>query len=81
MNISHQLFDYTINFVNSQRENTNSKSDFVLKTLIKLRQHLSFPDNIFQYKYPKDIYSFSNKILKILYIETLGYSLYSLSLI
>ena len=29
-NISHQLFD-KITFVNSQRENTNSKGDFVLK--------------------------------------------------
>ena len=57
-------FTPALNFVNSQRENTNSKSDFVLKTLIKLRQHLSFPDNIFQYKYLKlkDIYSFSDKI-------------------
>ena len=31
-NISHQLFDYTITFVNSQHWNTNSKGDFVLKT-------------------------------------------------
>ena len=31
MNISHQLFDYTITFVNSQHENTNSRDDFVLK--------------------------------------------------
>ena len=30
-NISHQLFDYTITFVNSQRSYTNSKDDFVLK--------------------------------------------------
>jgi phosphatidylinositol kinase/protein kinase (PI-3 family) len=29
-NISHQLFDYKITFVNSQ--NTNLKGDFVLKT-------------------------------------------------
>ena len=29
-NISHQLFDYIINFVNSQHEKTNSKVDFVL---------------------------------------------------
>ena len=28
-NISHQLFYYKITFVNSQRENTNSKGDFV----------------------------------------------------
>ena len=28
-NISHQLFDYTITFVNSQHQNTNSKGDFV----------------------------------------------------
>ena len=28
--ISHQLFDYTITFVNSQRWNTNSKGNFVL---------------------------------------------------
>ena len=31
-NISHQLFDYKLTFENSQRENTNSKGDFVLKT-------------------------------------------------
>ena len=30
-NISHQLFDYKIPFVNSQRKNTNSKGDFELK--------------------------------------------------
>ena len=30
-NISHQLFDYRITFMNSQCENTNSKGDFVLK--------------------------------------------------
>ena len=29
-NISQQFFDYKITFVNSQRENTNSKGDFVL---------------------------------------------------
>ena len=29
--ISHHLFDYKITFVNSQREKTNSKSDFVFK--------------------------------------------------
>ena len=29
--ISHQLFDNKITLVNSQRENTNSKGDFVLK--------------------------------------------------
>ena len=34
-NISRQLFDYKITFVNSQRENTNSKGDFVLKNLDK----------------------------------------------
>ena len=31
MNISHQLFDKTITFVNSQHKNTNSKGDFLLK--------------------------------------------------
>ena len=30
-NISHQIFDYKITFVNSELENTNSKGDFVLK--------------------------------------------------
>ena len=30
-NISHQLFDYKITFVNSQRENINLNVDFVLK--------------------------------------------------
>ena len=30
-NISHQLFDYKISFVNSQLENTYSKGDFVIK--------------------------------------------------
>ena len=30
-NISHQLFDYSITFVNSQGYNTKSKGDFVLK--------------------------------------------------
>ena len=30
-NISHQLFDDKITFVNSQHEYTNSKGDFVLK--------------------------------------------------
>ena len=30
-NISHQLFDYKIIFVNSQLENANSNGDFVLK--------------------------------------------------
>ena len=30
-NISHQLFDYTITFVNSQHKKTNSKGDFVPK--------------------------------------------------
>ena len=30
-NISHQLFDYTITFANSQHYNTNSKGVFVLK--------------------------------------------------
>ena len=28
-NISHQLFDYKITFVNSQHKNINSKGDFV----------------------------------------------------
>ena len=31
MNISHQLIDFEITFVNSQLEFTNSKGDFVLK--------------------------------------------------
>ena len=31
MNISKQVFDYKITFVNLQLENTNSKGDFVLK--------------------------------------------------
>ena len=35
MNISHQLFDYKINFVNSQREKTNSKDDIHSKTGLK----------------------------------------------
>ena len=30
-NISHQIFDYTITFLNKQHLNTNSKGDFVLK--------------------------------------------------
>ena len=30
-NIKHQLFDYKITFMNPQRENTNSKHDFVQK--------------------------------------------------
>ena len=34
-NISHQLFDYTITFVNSQHLNTSSKGDFVLKNMFK----------------------------------------------
>ena len=34
-NISHQLFDYTITFVNLQRENTNSKGDFIFKNSLK----------------------------------------------
>ena len=33
--ISCQLFDYKIFFVNSQRENTNSKGDDVLKNRMK----------------------------------------------
>jgi hypothetical protein len=33
--ISHQLFDYKITSVNSQHENINLKSDFVLKTNFK----------------------------------------------
>jgi hypothetical protein len=31
-NISHQLFDYTIIFVNPQHWNINSKGDFILKS-------------------------------------------------
>ena len=34
--ISHQLFDYTITFVNSQLLNTNSKGGYVLKTGFKV---------------------------------------------
>ena len=34
-NISHQLCDYQITFVNSQHENTNTKDDFVLKKQFK----------------------------------------------
>ena len=30
-NISHQLFNYTITFVNSQHTNSNLKGDFILK--------------------------------------------------
>ena len=30
-NISHQIFDYAITFLNSQNQNENSKDDFVLK--------------------------------------------------
>ena len=38
MNISNQLFDYTITFVNSQHYNTNSKGDFLLKkTVLNVR--------------------------------------------
>ena len=33
--ISHQPFDYKINFVNSQDENRNSKGDFVLKKPVR----------------------------------------------
>jgi hypothetical protein len=33
-NISHQLFKYTITFVDSQRWNTNLKVNFVLKNLL-----------------------------------------------
>ena len=33
-NISHKLFDYTITFVNSQPQDTNSKGDYVLKKLV-----------------------------------------------
>ena len=31
MNISHQLLDYKITYMNSQLEDTHSKGDFVLK--------------------------------------------------
>ena len=34
-NISYQLFDYKITFVNSQLEKTNSKDDFELKNLFE----------------------------------------------
>ena len=34
-NISHQLLDYTITFVNSQYENTNSKGYFVLQNRLE----------------------------------------------
>ena len=30
-NISHQVFDHNITFLNLQRKKTNSKGDFVLK--------------------------------------------------
>ena len=44
-NISHQLFDYKITFVNSQRKNTNSKGDFKLKTWFEnIYYYLSFKD-------------------------------------
>ena len=33
-NILHQLFDYTITLVNSQRQNTNSNGIFVPKKMI-----------------------------------------------
>ena len=35
INISHQLLDYKIVFVNSQNENTNSKGDLYSKTGLK----------------------------------------------
>ena len=35
-NILHHIFDYKISFVNSQLENTNSKGDFVLKTVLNV---------------------------------------------
>ena len=35
LNISHQLFDYKINLLNLQRENTNSKGDLVLKNWVE----------------------------------------------
>ena len=35
-NIAHQLFDYTIIFVNSQCENTNLKGDSVLKNRFEM---------------------------------------------
>ena len=36
--ISHQLFEYTITYIISQHENTNSKGDFVLKkTVLNVR--------------------------------------------
>ena len=34
-NISHQLFDYKITFVISQRKNTNSNDEFVLKNRVE----------------------------------------------
>jgi hypothetical protein len=34
-NISYQLFDYKITFVNSQRENTNLKGNFVIKNSVE----------------------------------------------
>ena len=34
-NISHQLFDYTITFMNPQHLNSNSKGDILLKNRIK----------------------------------------------
>ena len=37
INISHQLFDYKITIMNSQRENTNSKGDFKKKMVLNVR--------------------------------------------
>ena len=36
IDISYQLFDYKITYVNSQRKNTISKGDFVLQTGLKI---------------------------------------------
>jgi hypothetical protein len=48
-NISHQLFDYTITFENSQHYNKNSKGDFVLqKPVLNARfEDLWYTINIF----------------------------------
>ena len=34
-NISHQIFDNKVTFVNSQPKNTNSKGDFVLQNRVE----------------------------------------------
>ena len=51
-NISNQLFDYKITFVKSQRKNTNSKVDFVLKNQFEtffLKRFLVYTEHEFKY--------------------------------